>query len=175
MTDEFLYREATLADVPQMAQVRSRDWESEEFWQKRIPLYLTGQSHPQMALAGRIAFVCVDGDCVAGFIAGHLTRRHECDGELQWISIRPQYRRRQVASSLLRLLAQWFRGQSVARVCVNVEPENVKARAFYAAHGAIDLKPHWMVWEDMRKVLAAPNLATKNLTVENSDSANSNS
>src|SRR5580698_7715360 len=104
-----LYREATLADVPGMAQVRAGDWESEEYWRERIPFYLTGQSHPRQALGPRIAFVCLDDDVVAGFIAGHLTQRFGCDGELEWISVRPQYRRHRVASGLLRLLAGWFR------------------------------------------------------------------
>lgn len=149
MPDEFLYREATLADIPQMAQVRAGDWGSDEYWQERISLYLTNQSNPQHALARRVAFVCMDNDQVAGLIAGHLTRRHGCDGELEWISIRPQYRRRGIASSLLRLLAGWFRDQNARRICVDVEPANINARAFYSAHGAVDLKPHWMVWEDI--------------------------
>jgi ribosomal protein S18 acetylase RimI-like enzyme len=148
-----LYREATLADIPEMAEVRSGDWESVEFWRGRIPLYLTGQSHPRQALNTRIAFVCIDANLLAGFIAGHLTRRFGCDGELQWISIRPQYRRRGVASSLLRLLARWFRDQNAGRVCVDVQPSNLAARGFYSAHGAVDLKLHWMVWNDIRKLL----------------------
>jgi ribosomal protein S18 acetylase RimI-like enzyme len=147
-----LYREATLADVPGMAQVRAGDWESEEYWRERIPPYLTGQLQPQKALAPRVAFVSIDDNLVAGFIAGHLTQRFGCDGELEWISIRPQYRRRGVASSLLRRLAGWFRDQGAGRICVDVEPSNADARAFYSAHGAVDLKPHWMVWEDIRKL-----------------------
>jgi hypothetical protein len=35
------------------------------------------------------------------------------------------------------------------RVCVDVEPANDVALRFYARHGAVDLKPHWMVWEDI--------------------------
>src|SRR5580698_8243832 len=67
-----LYREATLADVPGMAQVRAGDWESEEYWRERIPPYLTGQLQPQKALAPRVAFVSIDDNLVAGFIASHL-------------------------------------------------------------------------------------------------------
>jgi ribosomal protein S18 acetylase RimI-like enzyme len=147
-----LYRKATLADVPGMAQVRAGDWESEEYWRERIPFYLTGQSHPRQALGPRIAFVCLDDDVVAGFIAGHLTQRFGCDGELEWISVRPQYRRHRVASGLLRLLAGWFRDQSAGKICVDVQPSNLAARAFYSAHGAVDLKPSWMVWNDIRKL-----------------------
>jgi GNAT superfamily N-acetyltransferase len=146
------YREAALSDVPQMAQVRAHDWGSEEYWRERIRLYLMGQSHPREALHPRIAFVCVDGDQVAGLIAGHLTRRFSCDGELEWISVRPEYRGQKIASHLLRLLAEWFRDQAASRVCVDVDPANLTARAFYASHGAVDLKPHWMVWQDIGRV-----------------------
>jgi hypothetical protein len=35
-------------------------------------------------------------------------------------------------------------------VCVDVEPENRVARAFYSRHGAVPLNPHWLVWDDIR-------------------------
>jgi ribosomal protein S18 acetylase RimI-like enzyme len=102
------YREAALSDVAGMAQVRAHDWGSEEYWQERITLYLSGQLHPREAMHPRIAFVCMDGDQVAGLIAGHLTRRFGCDGELEWISVRPEYRGQKIASHLLCLLAGGF-------------------------------------------------------------------
>ncbi|HUO16601.1 MAG TPA: GNAT family N-acetyltransferase [Verrucomicrobiae bacterium] len=146
------YREAMLADVPGMAQVRAHDWGTEEYWQERMRLYLTAELHPREALAARIAYVCVDGDRVAGLIAGHLSRRLGCDGELEWVSVRPEYRGQKIASRLFRVLAEWFRTQGAIRICVDVEPANRVARAFYASHGAEDLKPHWMVWKDIRSV-----------------------
>lgn len=149
------YREATLSDVSGMAQVRAHDWGTEESWRKNIALYLAGQSHPREALHARSAFVCIDGTQVVGLIAGHLTRRFGCDGELQWISVRPEYRGRKIASSLLRLLAAWFRARDAVRVCVDVEPSNRVARAFYASHGARNLKPHWMVWKNITTVCEA--------------------
>ena len=147
-----VYREATLADVPGMAQVRARDWGSEEYWRERIALYHTGQLHPREALPPRIGYACMDGDLVAGLIAGHLTRRFGCDGELEWISVREEYRGQKIASRLLRLLTEWFRAQGASYVCVDVEPSNRVARAFYASHGAEDLKPHWMIWKNIAQV-----------------------
>jgi hypothetical protein len=38
-----------------------------------------------------------------------------------------------------------------------VEPGNQGARRFYARHGAENLKPHWMLWKDIRAVRAKPN------------------
>ena len=156
-----VYREATPADTPGMAEVRARDWGTETYWRERIREYLAGELHPQLALPTRVAFVCADQDFIIGFIAGHLTRRFGCAGELEWISVRPEYRGQNwphpsprdeagsIASQLLRRLAEWFLKQGASRVCVDVEPTNHTARRFYARHGAIDLKPHWMVWEDV--------------------------
>lgn len=144
------YREATLADVPGMAQVRAGDWGTEEYWRERIRLYLAGQSDPNGALHPRVAFVFMVDAQVAGLIAGHLTRRFGCQGELEWISVRPEYRGQKIASHLLRLLAEWFRAKDAGRICVDVDPANRVARAFYASHGAEDLKPHWMVWHDIK-------------------------
>ena len=88
---------------------------------------------------------------IVGLIAGHLTRRFGCEGEMEWISVRPSYRSRGVASQLLFGLAEWFLAHDVHGVCVDVDPSNQVARRFYARHGAQDLKPHWMVWQDIRK------------------------
>ena len=140
-----LYREAQQSDVPAMAEIRAADWGTEEYRRDRILQYLTQKLHPREAMGPRVAFVCVERKRIVGLIAGHLTRRFGCHGELEWISIRPQYRSRGIASQLLCHLAQWFVAHDARRVCVDVEPSNQVARRFYARHGAEDLKPHWMV------------------------------
>jgi ribosomal protein S18 acetylase RimI-like enzyme len=152
-----LYRQAELSDVPGMARVRANDWGSEEYWRERIQQYLGGQLQPQRALAPRVGFVCVDGEQVVGLIAGHLTRRFGCDGELEWISVSPAYRGQKIASGLLRLLAEWFVAEGARCICVDVDPANEPARRFYAAMGAYDLKPHWMAWKDIGTVCRAGN------------------
>lgn len=147
-----VYRRSRRSDIPAMAEIRAGDWGSEEYWRERILRYLKHELHPREALHPRVAYVCVDGERVVGLIAGHLTRRFGCDGELEWISIRPQYRGRGVAVELLRRLAKWFAAHKARRVCVDVEPSNQVARRFYARHGAEELKPSWMVWRDIRPV-----------------------
>ena len=111
--------------------------------------YLAGEHHPQQALAPRVGFVAGEGDAMLGFIAGHLTRRFGCDGELQWVFVAPECRGRGVATMLLRQLAAWFVQRDARRVCVNVEPENARARAFYSRHGARELSAHWLEWPDI--------------------------
>lgn len=134
-----------------LAEIRAADWGTEEYWRKRILQYLTHELHPQEALRPRICYVCVDRENVVGLIAGHLTRRFGCDGELEWISIRREYRGRGIALELLLRLSAWFVKHNALRICVDVEPSNDVARRFYQRHGADDLKPHWMVWNDIRQ------------------------
>ena len=38
--------------------------------------------HPQQALPPRVIYVATEGDTLIGYVAGHLTRRYACDGEL---------------------------------------------------------------------------------------------
>jgi GNAT superfamily N-acetyltransferase len=147
------FRQAGKADVPAMARLRAARWETPEFWEKRISGYMDREHHPQKALMPRVIYVALEGDSLVGFIAGHLTRRYECDGELEWIDVIAERRRSGVASELLRLLAAWFAGQKASRICVDVDPANTVARRFYARHGAESLNPHWLVWNDIGVVL----------------------
>jgi GNAT superfamily N-acetyltransferase len=149
------YRVANNSDVPAMARIRAAEWESEEYWTKRITGYMDCEIHPQHALKPRVTYVALDGDSLVGFVAGHLTRRHGCDGELEWINVCPAHRGTGIAWQLLRLLAQWFVDQGARRICVDVEPANTVARRFYMRHGGEVLKPHWLVWNDIGVVLAS--------------------
>lgn len=147
------YRVAGCDDVPALAEIRGGDWGNEEFWCPRILSYLNREHQPREALAARESFLCADGKLIVGFVAGHLTRRFRCDGEVQWISVRPSHRNRGIAIYLLRLMSEWFVSQNARRICVNVDPANDAARRFYARSGAIELKPYWMIWKDIGSVL----------------------
>ena len=96
--------------------------------------------------------MALDGESRIAYIAGHLTRRFDCDGELQYLYVLPAYRGGAVAPALLRRLAGWFVELGARRVCVNVG--NDRAGRFYARHGARELEKHWMVWEDIEAVMA---------------------
>jgi GNAT superfamily N-acetyltransferase len=113
--------------------------------------YLDGVHHPQHALPPRIAYVALEGSTVVGYIAGHLTRRFDCDGEIQYLYVTPSRRRRGVATVLLRRLAAWFAEHNAPRICVDVDPTSPAARAFYARSGATRLNAAgWMNWADVR-------------------------
>src|SRR5689334_11037592 len=132
-----------------MARLRASVRGDEEYWTERISGYLQGTHNPQRALPERISYVAVEADVVAGFVAGHLTKRYGCDGELQWINVAAEYRGRGVADELLRLLAGWFVERDARRVCVDVDPANAPARSFYMRNGAKELNEHWLVWDDI--------------------------
>jgi GNAT superfamily N-acetyltransferase len=144
------YRVATIADAPQMASSRLADTAAGPA-DPRIAAYLAGQHHPQKALPPRIGYVALAGSRVVGYIAGHLTRRFDCEGEVQYLYVAPEYRRDGIASALLLELAGWFIQQKAFRVCVDVNPDSPAARPFYLHHGATALRPGWMVWEDIRR------------------------
>ena len=119
----------------------------------RMAAYLRGEHHPTEALPPRIGCVAERAGRVVGYIAGHLTRRFDCDGELQYLFVSSAVRRQGVARELTRRLAVWMRQQGARRVCVNVDAESPAAGPFYLALGAEPLRPHWMVWRDFAVIV----------------------
>jgi GNAT superfamily N-acetyltransferase len=162
------FRTATSGDVAAMAQCRLND-PAGGAADERMGAYFDGRHHPHQALPPRIGYVASAADAPVGYIAGHLTTRHGCAGEVQYLFVASAYRRRGIASTLLRMLAGWFREQDAARVCVCVDADSPAAQPFYARLGAFPLRKYWYVWEDIgvlidrtSRVDAAPNAAPGN-------------
>jgi ribosomal protein S18 acetylase RimI-like enzyme len=146
------YRLASDADIPAMARIRAATRGTEEYWVARITGYLAGSVNPQKSLPLRAAFVAVDDTKVIGLVAGHLTRRLGCAGELQWIDVAKDVRGSGMGRSLLRIMAGWFVEKGARRVCV--DPGNPAARRFYERTGATKLDAHWLEWLDIGTVMA---------------------
>lgn len=149
------YRAASDADFDALATIRAAEWGSEQYWRDRIRGYASGALNPGQALPPRVIYVAVEDSRVVGFIAGHLSTRFECDGELEWLNVVEDKRRAGVAAELLHVLAAWFRDQNAKRICDDADPENPGARAFYRKHGAQDLNAHWLVWPDITELASA--------------------
>jgi ribosomal protein S18 acetylase RimI-like enzyme len=149
-----VYREAESSDIPAMARIREATGGSEEFWANRISGYLNGTHNPQKALPPRVIFVAQQDDSIIGFIAGHLTEHHGCDGELEWINIIPEQRGKGAASELFLRLVRWFVERNVSRVCVDCAPDNAAALRFYKRHGAEPLNEYFLVWNNIRATLS---------------------
>jgi predicted N-acetyltransferase YhbS len=149
-TPNIIYRIATPADIPAMAKIRAAESGTEDGWLTRITAYMTCEAHPQKALKPRVLYVAENDGEVVGFVAGHLTRRLDCEGELQWINVSKEHRRASIAAELVRVLAKWFVENNANRICV--DPDG-SARKFYASLGAAPLNNHWLVWQDVSALL----------------------
>jgi GNAT superfamily N-acetyltransferase len=147
-------RPAEDGDVSAMAAMRAQQWKDETFWTDRINWYLRGEHSPQQALPERAAFVAVDEAVLVGFVAGHRTRRFDCDGELQWINVAKERRGQGIADMLVARIGAWFVEQEALRICVNVAPDNKTARRLYARCGARPLNEHWMIWDDAQVLIS---------------------
>lgn len=149
--ENIIYRQVSAEDFIQLAKIRALRSGSIEYWEDRIRNYSLGLINPQQALLPRIIYVAVYNERVVSFIAGHLTTRFNCDGELQWIDTLPEFQHKGIASHLVKQLAAWFINNNVYKVCV--DPGNELARNFYAKNGATDLNDHWMFWNDIRMIV----------------------
>ena len=147
------YRTAGSADAGAMQACRFTD-PSAGPGDPRMAAYLDGVHHPHQALGPRVAFVALRAGAVLGYIAGHLTRRYDCDGELQYLHVGLPYRRSGIATELLWRLAAWFVRQGALKICVDVNDDSPAARSFYSRHGAQAIDAHWMVWPDLRRLTA---------------------
>jgi ribosomal protein S18 acetylase RimI-like enzyme len=148
--------EATLNDLPAMSRLRAEHWGAANEWEPRITAYMIRQQTPQFGLQPRAVYVAVDDNEVVGLIAGHLTTRFACQGELQWLNVANTHRGRRIADALLHKLAEWFIAEKAHKVCVNVAPSNDPARTVYTRHGAVSMGPQWLVFEDIRTAFAKP-------------------
>jgi ribosomal protein S18 acetylase RimI-like enzyme len=139
-----------------MAAIRAREWQTAEFWTASIGDYLAGTRSPQKAMPDRAVWVALEDHAVVGFVAGHLTTRFGCQGELQWINVLSEHRGKGIAGSLMNNMLEWFRHQNAFHICVDVEPQNSAARALYASYGAVPLSDYWMHWRDLRQMSLLP-------------------
>ncbi|HEY1871745.1 MAG TPA: GNAT family N-acetyltransferase [Chitinophagaceae bacterium] len=145
------FRTATDKDLPALAYLRASSQDQIRFWLERISLYLSGTHNPQKSLPQRVIYIAESKGKIIGFIAGQLTTRYECQGELQWLDVMPDYQRKKVGSTLVKILAAWFIQNEAYKVCV--DPGNDVARLFYLANDARNLNEHWMYWENIQKVV----------------------
>jgi len=119
----------------------------------RMAAYLDGDHHPHQALPPRAGYVALRGEQIVAYIAGHRTKRHGCQGELQYLYVAPGHRRRGLGTRLLRLLAEWFREQGVQKVCVGIANDSPpEAKPFVEHHGATPLAKHWYAWGEIGTV-----------------------
>lgn len=140
------YRKALIADAPALSRLHGEDEScgADEYLMAR---YMAGEHHPEMALHSRTVLVATANDAPIGYIAGHLTLRFGCHGEIQWIYVAREHRDGHVAKQLLRLQSRWFVQHRAFRVCADVCDD--RARRLYRHHGADDYVGHWVIWDNI--------------------------
>jgi GNAT superfamily N-acetyltransferase len=150
-SDDIRLRIATSADVPAMVACRLTDSAAGRA-DPRVAAYFEGTHHPQDARLPRIGYVALARETVVGYIAGHLTTRHGCAAEVQYLFVASDFRRRGVATALLRLLADWFGKAGARKVCVCVDADSPAAKPFYESTGASPFRRLWYGWDDISRV-----------------------
>ena len=153
MPNTIRYREATILDIPEIARLCADSRQEVGYWRARIEGYVKLEFNPHQATDSRLLYVAVQKGIVIGFIAGHLTKRQEYSGQIQWLGTALQIRRAGIASTLLRILAGWFIEQGVKSVRVDIDPENTGARDFYQHHHASSINQYWLYWDDIAVVI----------------------
>lgn len=148
---EIIYKIAAEEDIEKIAAIRARYSATVEYWTERITNYYKGYLNPQKALAERVIYIATDNNDIIAFVAGHLSTRYDCQGELQWIDTIESYRSKGIATALLKLLGKWFIEHKAYKICV--DPGNPIARKFCKRNGADNLNEHWMFWNDIRNVV----------------------
>ncbi len=147
------YREATLEDAPAIAKLCANAPQELGYWKARIHGYLNLELNPHQATNTRLVYIAVHKDIIVGFIAGHLTKRAEYTGQIQWIMTGDQCRRTGIGSELLWIMAGWFIEHNVVSVRVDVDPENTGTWLFYQHHHALSINRYWLFWDDIQLVL----------------------
>ena len=153
MSNAIRYREATLLDVPEIARLCAETNLEEGYWRARLIGYMKLEFNPHQATNQRLMYVAVYKGMVIGFVAGHLTKRQEYAGQIQWIATDVKHRRSGVGSELLWIMAGWFIDHQVASVRVDLDPENTTGQAFYQYHHAASINRYWLYWDDIRVVI----------------------
>src|SRR5688572_22690349 len=106
MVNGIKFREATDQDIQVIAILHQQKGTNN--WYELIHGYKNCEFNPHQALPDRVFYIATASDSIVGFIAGHLTTRFDYYGQIQWLSVLPEFRRNGIASELLSLLGRWF-------------------------------------------------------------------
>jgi len=153
---------ATLADIAELTKVEIEskrrsftdnepvaiDYDTRHY---RWNTYFNGQS-PASAKPERVVYKAVIDGKIVGYIAGHLTSRHEKDAEIQSFYILKEYQRKGIGTKLLAEFLGWLQTHGATSLCVGIDNTN-PYQAFYLKYRSAYLNPHWMFWDDNEALL----------------------
>jgi len=99
ITDQFVFREATLEDIPAMQHVRGAVTEN----RLNNPLLVTTEHYVDYIEERGKGWVCVDGELLVGFAIVDLR-----DNNVWALFVLPEYEGRGIGSTLQKLMLDWF-------------------------------------------------------------------
>jgi GNAT superfamily N-acetyltransferase len=144
---DIVLREATVADVPAMFDVRTAVRENAMSWEQLADVGITPASVAASLMTHRKAWVAERGEAIVGFAMAD-----ESDGSIFALFVRPADEGCGIGTRLLELAVQWLwqRGKTV--VTLTTGP-GTRAAAFYARRGWTDagIAPNGEVRFDLRR------------------------
>lgn len=141
--------ESKLKSFPELVEPHDIDFETRAY---RWKTWFAGQS-PVSAKPERVMFKAIDGDKITGYLAVHLTTRHNTDAEIQSFYVLKDYQRTGIGTTLLKHAVSWMINFDARSLCVGIAPEN-PYQQFYLKYGGSFLTPHWIIWDDIRGLKA---------------------
>ncbi len=125
MSSELLIREATSADFPTIKQICQLSFG---------PVY---RHFAIQSLSSKGAvLVCEADGLVVGFAKLVQSQMGSlCIGNILWLAVRPEFRRKNAGSALIAASLSHFHDQGIGRVCASIEYNNKPAIALFQKNG----------------------------------------
>ena len=144
---DIIFREATVADVPAMFDVRTSVVENAMTWEQLANLGITPATVAASLMTDHKAWVAERGEKIVGFAIAD-----ESDGSIFALFVRPADEGRGVGTRLLDLAVQWLwqRGRNVVTLTTG---SGTRAAAFYRTRGWQDagIQPNGEIRFELRR------------------------
>lgn len=137
-----------MASFPNLVEPHDIDFETRQYrWKTWFAAQSPATSKPQRAM-----FKAVADNSIVGYIAVHLTTRHEKDAEIQSFYVLKEYHRKGIGIGLLLNAVNWLEAHHAKSLCVGIAKDN-PYQAFYAKYGGRYLNEHWIYWDDIAALI----------------------
>lgn len=133
-----------------------------EFYASHAVLHSIPQRHHEAALdelfstrSTQRAYLLEDGEKAVGYALLSEKFSHEAGGMELWLEelyLRESARGKGFGSAFFRFLLDMAAKERIARVRLEVEPDNIRAAALYAHLGFVPLPYHQMAWTPEEKL-----------------------
>lgn len=128
MTNDFLFREAQLSDIPQMKFIRDHVTEN-----TLVSIQIEIPDYEEAMFVDGKAWVCLKGDAVIGFSCGRLKQK-----DVWALFINQKYEGQGIGQKLMSLLETWMFEKGCHEIVLTTSP-GTRAEHLYRRRG----------WEDM--------------------------